>query len=393
MVPRHQPGIGVVLEQPEGLALHHLEIHAGLEYHPHQGGIGQNLYHPVRYLPIIALPQHLRPEARPVHAVDFPDTILYIRIAVHGAVHRQVPALGVAAHIERAAESPGHPVQIFHAYGLSRHRREERHIEVLLPPYDGLVRAPVRHIAAPVPQGKSHRRELGLPPLLYYIYIIIQLQVPEALPLNHPLVEGAVWLLIAHVRKELLKIRMLLQALQRDTRPLRRLHQKSLRDFRFGLICRFPFRPHRFGCPRFGCLHFGCRCSTCLRFARLRSRCLHFGRLHSGCPHFGRLRSRCLHSGRCCSRWLRFARLRSRYLHFARPRSGCLHFERPRSGCLHFKRPHSGCLHFKHPLSGCLRFAHLRSRYLHFAHPRSRCLHFERTLSRCPHFRCPHSGM
>ena len=46
------------------------------------------------YVPIIALPQHLRPEARPVHAVDFPDTILYIRIAVHGAVHRQVPALG-----------------------------------------------------------------------------------------------------------------------------------------------------------------------------------------------------------------------------------------------------------------------------------------------------------
>ena len=39
-----------MLEQPEGLALHHLEIHAGLEYHPHQGGIGQNLYHPVRPL-------------------------------------------------------------------------------------------------------------------------------------------------------------------------------------------------------------------------------------------------------------------------------------------------------------------------------------------------------
>ena len=208
MVGHHLPGIGIMLQQSESLAPHHLKMHIGFKDHAHQGRMWQDLHHPL-FNPVISAPlQHFRPESRAVHTVDPQYPLLYRLLAVHGAVYRQIPALGMASHIEIPAKPGCHCIQICNTVRLPRHRRQEGHIEILLPAYDGLVRSPEGNIGTAVIQETGQRGKLCLPSLFDNICKIIQLHIPESPALNHPRKQRPVLFLIAHVRKQFFKIRM-----------------------------------------------------------------------------------------------------------------------------------------------------------------------------------------
>ena len=180
----------------------------------------QNLCHPVRYGIIISSLQHLRPEARSIHAEHPDNSLLNIRSAIHGTVHGEIPALGMSSDIKRAVNPFRYRVQISHTVFLSGHRRTECHVKVFLPSDNCLVSAAKRDINRPVIQYIGDCRKLHLRLFLHHIDITVQLQIAVSFSRQHSLNQRTVDFLVTHIRKQVLVIRVRLQALQRDGRKI-----------------------------------------------------------------------------------------------------------------------------------------------------------------------------
>ena len=236
MIGYHLPGKRIMLQQAKGIAFYHLEVHVRLEKHPHQGRMWQNFHHLVGHLSVSALFQYFRTESRPVQAVNPHDSLLYIRRTVHAAVYSQIPALGMSPHEKRSPDSGCHGFQILCAVRLPRHRGEKRHVEILFPAHNGLVRPPEGHIGGTVIQKTCDCRKLRLPLFFHHIHIIVQSHVAETQPLHHSLKKCPVLLFKPHVPEQFFKLRMLLQALQRHGGPVPAHIRHKIVKFQIGQL-------------------------------------------------------------------------------------------------------------------------------------------------------------
>ena len=209
MLPLHQPCIRVVLRQSELLTFHHLKIHIRFKQHPHKGGMGQYFHHPASDSCIIASFQYLRAKTGTIHAVNPDNPLLNFLPAVHGAVYRKVAPLGMSAYIEGSFDSGSHGIQIFYTVLLTGNRRQKCHVEIFLPAHNRFIRSPISQINRTVLQQEGNGGKLGFPFLLHQIDITVQLQIPVSFSGKHGIHQCPVDLLIAYIRKQFVKFRVL----------------------------------------------------------------------------------------------------------------------------------------------------------------------------------------
>ena len=109
------------------------------------------------------------------------DAPLDRRRAEHPGVHRQVPPLGVAPQPDTAAGVlPRHVPEVVQRLLLGGHLRHTGQLKVLLPPGQGVVRAPEGEIHQSVPGLDGQRRELLPPPHVQVVHEAVEPHLPEA---------------------------------------------------------------------------------------------------------------------------------------------------------------------------------------------------------------------
>ena len=117
-------------------------LRAAHEEHPYHGCVRDYAHHLRQYALITLAGHHLTAEAHSVIGIYIYYAVLYLLFAECGCVDREIAALRMAAHADRAAERSSGLVEVSHGAELSLRVGHVAHVKIFLPACDGVVCSP-----------------------------------------------------------------------------------------------------------------------------------------------------------------------------------------------------------------------------------------------------------